>query len=93
MFTRKLTIKALRQGDTPVTKRGGMALKQGYSVEEDRNMCQFNSFLHAFIMNEELNYVACKNLQTRIDHGEPMWKELLRILCNEDYKKNVQQIT
>lgn len=58
----------------------GMALCQGKTEELDMDMCNFNTFLHAFIGNKKLNEIAINTLGKRIEKGETHWETLLNTL-------------
>lgn len=72
------------------TSKGGMALYQGDTKWDDINMCQFNSFLHAFVGNNNLNQIAVRSLYERMQKGEYYWKGLFGTLSMPDAKQKIK---
>lgn len=72
----------------------GMGLRQPTSDVDmsDTKICQFNSALHAFILNRDLNKFAIEQLEKRVKHkAESYWTHLLPLLKHTEdsvvYKK------
>lgn len=81
---------------TLVTFNGGMGLRQQRESDldpdrSDMNMCQFNSALHAFIINKDLNKFAIEQLneRLRLHQDEKYWLLLIHMLLNNKDKEGV----
>lgn len=78
---------------------GGMGLKQPLAWAKDVDLedtatCQFNSALHSFILNYDLNRFARRQLTTRVTrHGENFWKPLIELLRMDQASKTYPKIS
>ena len=69
--------------------KGGALYQDEYKLKRDLYKCTFNSLIHGFVANRDLNEYVCGVLQKRIKRGESRWKELHNILCNKEYHPQI----